>query len=123
MSHRRFRFGLVTVSPTDPKSWTSNARWAEDTGLSSLPLPEPPAPVPAPLTALASAAAVTTTSEVGTFVLANDFRNPFVLAREAATLALVLGGRFRLGLGLGAGQTALGYGELGIPVESDRIRF
>ncbi|WP_280348492.1 LLM class flavin-dependent oxidoreductase [Nocardia neocaledoniensis] len=121
MSHRPFRFGLVTVADARPTTWTSTARWAEDTGLSSLLLPELPAPVPAPLTALAYAAAATTTLEVGTFVLANDFRNPFVLAREAATLDLVSGGRFRLGLG--AGQTALGYGELGVPVESDRVRF
>ncbi|MFD5176983.1 LLM class flavin-dependent oxidoreductase [Nocardia sp. NPDC058379] len=121
MSHRPFRFGLVTVSPADATAWTATARRAEDAGFSSLLLPELPAPVPAPLTALAWAAASTTTLEVGTFVLANDFRNPFVLAREAATLDLVSGGRFRLGLG--AGQTALGYGELGVAVESDRIRF
>ncbi|WP_167456288.1 hypothetical protein [Nocardia neocaledoniensis] len=46
MSHRPFRFGLVTVSPADPKAWTATARWAEDTGLSSLLLPELPARCP-----------------------------------------------------------------------------
>ncbi|MEV4152663.1 LLM class flavin-dependent oxidoreductase [Nocardia salmonicida] len=121
MSHQPFRFGLVTVSPADTEAWTSTARWAEDTGISALLLPDLPAPVPAPLTALAYAAAATSTLGVGTWVLANDFRNPFVLAREAATLDLVSGGRFQLGLG--AGQTAIGYGELGIAAESDRIRF
>ncbi|MFI8975535.1 LLM class flavin-dependent oxidoreductase [Nocardia asteroides] len=121
MSHHPFRFGLVTVAAAEPDTWISTARWAEDAGFSALLLPELPAPVPAPLTALAYAAAVTTTLEVGTWVLANDFRNPFALAREAATLDLVSGGRFRLGLG--AGQTALGYGELGVPVEPGRVRF
>ncbi|MGW6620098.1 LLM class flavin-dependent oxidoreductase [Nocardia sp. NPDC055002] len=121
MSHHPFRFGLVTVSPADPKSWISTARWAEDAGISTLLLPDLPAPVPAPLTALSYAAATTTTLQVGTWVLANDFRNPFVLAREAATLDLVSGGRFQLGLG--AGQTAIGYGELGIAADSDRVRF
>lgn len=37
-SHHPFRFGLVTVTPADPKVWTSTARWAEDTGISALEL-------------------------------------------------------------------------------------
>ncbi|MFF2083884.1 LLM class flavin-dependent oxidoreductase [Nocardia sp. NPDC058176] len=121
MSPHPFRFGLVTVSASDAKAWTETARWAEDTGFSALLVPDLRAPVPAPLTALALAAAATTTLEVGTWVLANDFRNPVVLAREAATLDLLSGGRFRLGLG--AGNTGSGYADLGIAVESPAIRF
>lgn len=80
----------------------------------------PTAAGPAPLTPLAFAAAATTRLEVGTWVPANDFRNPVVVAREAATLDLLSGGRFRLGLG--AGPPANGYGDLGVTVESGAIR-
>ena len=120
MSTHPFRFGLVAVSAPAAKEWTATAQWAENAGFSALVVPDLPAPVPAPLTALAIAAAATTTLEVGTWVLANDFRNPVVVAREAATLDLLSGGRFRLGLG--AGQPANGYGDLGVDVASGAIR-
>lgn len=121
MSTNPFRFGLVTVSAPDAKAWTDTARWAEDIGLSALLVPDLPAPVPAPLTALAFAAAATSTLEVGTWVLANDFRNPVALAREAATLDLLSGGRFRLGLG--AGNPASGYADLGLEPAAAGVRF
>lgn len=38
---------------------------------------------------------------VGTYVIANDFRNPVLLAKEAATVDLLSGGRFELGIGVG----------------------
>lgn len=120
MSHHPFRFGVVAVSAPDAGRWTATARWAQDAGLASLLLPDLPAPVPAPFTALAVAAAATTTLEVGTWVLANDFRHPVVVAREAATLDLLSGGRFRLGLG--AGQPANGYDALGIAVDPGATR-
>ncbi|WP_280251335.1 LLM class flavin-dependent oxidoreductase [Nocardia abscessus] len=120
MSPRLFRFGVVAISAAGGKEWTATAQRAEDAGFSALLVPDLPPPVPAPLTALAFAAAATTRLEVGTWVLANDFRNPVVVAREAATLDLLSGGRFRLGLG--AGQPANGYGDLGVTVESGAIR-
>jgi probable F420-dependent oxidoreductase len=52
-----------------------------------------------PFTGLAAAAAVTT--RLGTIVLSNNFRHPAVLAHEAASLDLVSGGRFELGIGAG----------------------
>jgi probable F420-dependent oxidoreductase len=55
----------------------------------------------APLTALAVAAEATTRLRVGSMVIANDYRHPVVLAKEAATLDLLSGGRFELGLGAG----------------------
>ncbi|MGY1900706.1 LLM class flavin-dependent oxidoreductase [Nocardia gipuzkoensis] len=120
MSPRLFRFGVVAISAVGGKEWTATAQWAEDAGFSALLVPDLPPPVSAPLTALAFAAAATTRLEVGTWVLANDFRNPVVVAREAATLDPLSGGRFRLGLG--AGQPANGYGDLRVTVESGAIR-
>jgi len=54
-----------------------------------------------PLPALAAAAAATTTLRLGTLVLDNDFRNPLLLAREAATVDIISNGRFDLGIGAG----------------------
>jgi probable F420-dependent oxidoreductase len=55
----------------------------------------------APFTGLAAAAAVTTRLRLGTVVLSNDFRHPAIVAHEAASLHLVSGGRFELGIGAG----------------------
>ena len=49
-----------------------------------------------PIAALTAAAAATTRLRVGSYVFANDYRYPLVLAREAATLDLLSGGRFEL---------------------------
>ena len=54
-----------------------------------------------PLPALAAAAAATTTLRLGTLVLDNDFRNPLLLAREAATVDVISNGRLELGIGAG----------------------
>jgi probable F420-dependent oxidoreductase len=55
----------------------------------------------APFSSLAAAAAVTTRLRVGTIVLSNDFRHPAIVAHEAASLHLLSGGRFELGIGAG----------------------
>ena len=72
------------------------------------------------MVALAVAAEATTTLRVGTLVLDNDFRHPVVLAREAATLDVVTGGRFELGLG--AGWMTTDYEQSGIPMERPSVR-
>lgn len=120
MRPRPFRFGIVATEVTGATAWAQTAREAEDSGFAALLVPELPPPVPAPLPALAFAAAVTSTLELGTWVLANDFRNPVTVAREAATLDLLTGGRFRLGLG--AGQPGDGYAALGITAGSGAAR-
>jgi alkanesulfonate monooxygenase SsuD/methylene tetrahydromethanopterin reductase-like flavin-dependent oxidoreductase (luciferase family) len=54
---------------------------------------------------------VTTRPRVGNWVLANDLRNPVLLAREAGTLAALSDDRFDLGLGAGrADNDAAGIG-------------
>ena len=65
-----------------------------------------------PFAALAAAAAATTRLRVGAFVFANDYRHPLILAREAATLDLLSGGRFEMGLG--AGWMTGDYRQLGM---------
>ena len=55
-----------------------------------------------PLTYLAFVAARTTRIRLATAVLVMGFRNPVTVAKEAATIDHLSGGRFVLGLGIGA---------------------
>ena len=52
-------------------------------------------------TTLSALAAVTQGIRLGTLTLCNDFRNPALLAKMAASLDLLSGGRLELGLGAG----------------------
>lgn len=52
-------------------------------------------------TTLSALAAVTSRIRLGSLTLCNDFRNPALLAKMAATLDLISGGRLDLGLGAG----------------------
>jgi probable F420-dependent oxidoreductase len=56
----------------------------------------------APFPALVSAAEATQRIQLGTHVLNNDLRHPVLVAREAAALDLLSGGRLQLGLGAGS---------------------
>ena len=75
----------------------------------------------APFSALATVAASTERLRVGTFVAANDFRHPVVLAKEAATLDLLSGGR--LELGIGAGWLRSEYEAAGFPFDRPGVRI
>ncbi|MGE5635773.1 MAG: TIGR03560 family F420-dependent LLM class oxidoreductase [Nocardioidaceae bacterium] len=72
-------------------------------------------------TTLASLAAVTTTLRLGTLVSPATFRHPAVLAKSAATVDHVSGGRVELGMGAGwleAEHTAFGFP---FPAPSERM--
>ncbi|WP_067469767.1 TIGR03621 family F420-dependent LLM class oxidoreductase [Actinomadura macra] len=105
--HRRsFRFGVVGESIRSVDELVTTARRAEHLGYATLTLrdhyvTEPFGDQLAPLIALTAAAGATSTLRLGTMVLSNDFRHPVMLAKEAATLDHVSGGRFELGLGAG----------------------
>jgi probable F420-dependent oxidoreductase len=62
-----------------------------------------PAPISSlePLTTLAGIAAVTRRVRIGTLVLCAPFRHPALLARSAASIDLISGGRLDLGFGAG----------------------
>ncbi|HET9656529.1 MAG TPA: TIGR03621 family F420-dependent LLM class oxidoreductase [Kineosporiaceae bacterium] len=68
---------------------------------------------PSPFAMLATAAAVTTRVRLRTYVLDAGFWNPALLAREAATLDALSGGR--LDLGLGAGHKRAEHVDAGLP--------
>ena len=67
-----------------------------------------------------AAADATTRLRVGSFVFANDYRNPVMLAKEVATLDVLSGGRVEIGIG--AGWNTRDYRELGISYDAPAMR-
>ena len=108
------RFVRTEIRPLDGRDVGEVARRAEADGFDvvctadHLGLPDPFSP-------LAVAAAATSTLRVGTLVVNHDLWNPVVLARAAATLAVLSGGRFELGIG--AGHAEVEYQAAGIPYD------
>jgi probable F420-dependent oxidoreductase len=119
---RPFRFGVVAGFARSAEEWTARARQVEALGYSTLLVPDGLRYTLAPLPALTAAAAATSTLRVGTYVLANDFRNPVLLAKDAATLDLLSGGRFELGLGVGRPAAAEDNRMLGLAFDPGGVR-
>jgi probable F420-dependent oxidoreductase len=120
MPVRAFRFGYVARTVAPGASWMDKARRVEALGYSILVMPDHFRNQLAPVPALTAAALATTRLRVGSLVFANDFRHPAVLAKEVATIDLLSGGRFELGLG--AGWMRSEYEQAGIPYEAPGIR-
>ncbi len=123
MAHdRRFRFAAqLSSSPGGTAgSWADQARRAEAFGYSALLMPDHFGDQLAPVPALAAVAAATSTLRMGSLVFGNDYRHPVVLAKEAATLDLLSGGRFELSLG--AGWMRTDYEEAGITYDTPKVR-
>ena len=122
---RPFRFGVIGETITSRERLLDRAHRAEALGYSTLLLrdhimAEPFGDQLAPLVALMAVAAATRTLRVGTLVLNNDHRHPVVLAKEAATLDLLSGGRFELGIG--AGWLREEYERAGMPFDPPAVR-
>lgn len=101
IASRPFRFGVQMRNATTPEQWLERARRAENLGYSVLTMPDHFGDQFSSVPALTAAAVATSTLRVGTYVLSNDFRHPVELAKEAATLDFLSGGRFELGIGAG----------------------
>lgn len=97
------------------------ARRAEELGFSSVTVSDHLDDQPAPLIALTAVAAATSTIRLLPLVLANDYRQPVVLAKELATLDAFSGGR--LEFGIGAGWMTSDYDFAGIPNDSPGTRI
>src|SRR5207245_4631886 len=98
---RPLRFGVQLTGADSPEAWIEKAKRAESLGYSVATIVDHMGDQLAPIPALAAIAMATTTIRIGTMVLANDWRNPLLVAREAATLDLLSGGRLELGIGAG----------------------
>ena len=105
-TERRLRFGVVNEVIPGRDGWIDHVHQAEDSGVDTLLIRDHIAPGPfgpqlAPLATASAVAAHSTRLRVGTMVLSNDYRNPVLLAHEAATIDWLSGGRLELGLGAG----------------------
>ena len=126
MRHPRpFRFGLLGESVRSATELVETARRAEVAGFATFLLrdhfiAEPFGHQLAPLAALATVAAATETLRMGSLVLCNDYRHPVLLAKEVATLDLLSGGRFELGLGAGFSRPE--YEAAGLPYDPPGVR-
>ncbi|MFC9975937.1 TIGR03621 family F420-dependent LLM class oxidoreductase [Spirillospora sp. NPDC127200] len=118
---RPFRFGAVLRAAGSAAEWAAKARRLEDSGFDALLVPDHlVGPRFAPLAAMTAAACATTRLRVGTLVLANDFRHPAVLAKEAATLDVLSDGR--LEFGIGTGWMAHDYDRAGLVLDPPGVR-
>ena len=104
--------------PRAGTDWVERARRVEQLGYSILVVPDHFRDHLAPVPALTAAALATTRLRVGSLVFSNDFRHPAVLAKEAATIDVLSGGRFELGLG--RGMAARGVRPDGHPLRRAR---
>ena len=116
-----FRFAVMAHFARSPADWTARARRAEELGYDVLLVPDHLGGQLSPVPALAAVAMATTRLRIGSFVFANDFRQPLVLAREAATLDWLSAGRFEFGIG--AGWNTGDYRQLGIPYPRPGLRI
>lgn len=120
-SDRPFRFSLTSSATTEPGEFRDLARKAEDLGYDALSIADHLDNQLAPMVALTAAAEATTTLRLLTLVLANDYRHPVVLAKEATALDLFSDGR--LELGVGAGWMASDYEQAGIVLDRPGVRI
>lgn len=115
-----FRFGIVSAASSHD-AWVGLARRAEELGYSTLLMPDRVMMGLSILTALSVAAEATTSLRVGSYVFANDYRHPALLAKELASLDVLSNGRVEIGLGAGVGGGD--YEQLGIPFDSAGTRI
>ena len=107
----------VVLWEREPAALRAKAARAEELGFASVAVGDHlMADGIAPLTSCAIIVSAAERVRVGPLVLNNDLRHPVVLAREAAMLAQLSGGRFELGLG--AGYARRQYERAGIPFSS-----
>lgn len=111
---RDFRFSFNVFGIPSREALQERCRRAENAGFHTVFAPDHLG-APAPFPVLQAAADVTEHLRVGTLVLNAPFWNPALLAREAASVDVLSGGR--LELGLGAGHMKHEFDAAGIPWE------
>ena len=115
-----FRFG-VQLHSLLPEGWIERVRRIEALGYSTVFWPDHFSPQWDPVASLAAVAAVTERIRVGSLVYDVDYRHPVVLAKSAATIQLLSGGRHEFGLGAGWMETD--YVQAGIAYDRPGIRI
>lgn len=117
------RFGAATIYVRiPPKNWIQTVQRIEELGYSTL-FEQDHFDTQAydPIVLLSTAAAATKELNLGTLVFDVDYRHPVILARTAAALHLLSGGRFEFGIG--AGWKKNDYIMAGIPYDKPIVRI
>lgn len=118
---RRVRFGINTAAAPDWGATRDFVQTAEGLGFDALMMPDHPAVLPSGTwTTLAALAAATRTIRLGTLVSCVHYWNPVVLARHAADVDRLSGGR--LVLGLGSGDQPVEFRQMGMAYPPVRER-
>ena len=115
-----FRFG-VQLHELPAEDWRDRVRRIEALGYSTIFWPDHFGSQWEPVAALAAVAAATETIRVGSLVYDVDYRHPVVLAKVAATIHLLSGGRSEFGIG--AGWMESDYREAGIRFDRPGLRI
>jgi alkanesulfonate monooxygenase SsuD/methylene tetrahydromethanopterin reductase-like flavin-dependent oxidoreductase (luciferase family) len=115
---RPFRFA-TGIGPGSVDDWREFARRAEVLGYARVGIGDYMSAPLEPGIALTAAALATTTIKVGN-VFDNDFRHPAVLAKVAASIDVLSGGR--LEFMIGAGWMKIEYDQIGIPFDPPGVR-
>lgn len=110
---RAFRFAVQGGPFGDPAALAAHARHVEALGYAELWSFDHVGAVD-PFVPLVAAALATTRLRVGPLVLNNEFHHPALLARTAATVDRITGGR--LTLGLGTGYQLSEHDAIGVPL-------
>lgn len=118
---QKFRFGVQASRAASGDAWREKARKIEDLGYSTLFVPDHFDDQFTPTPALMAAAEATTTLRVGGMVFDNDYRHPLIFAKEAATIDVLSGGRYELGIG--AGWMKTDYDAAGMTYDRPGIRI
>lgn len=116
---REFRFGIGVRSVRSPERFRDRVRRFAEQGYHVVHVPDhlgAPAPFPV-MTAAADAANI----RVGTFVLNAAFYKPALLARDAAAVDVLSGGRLELGLGTGYVREEFEAAEMPYPSAGERV--
>jgi len=129
-----FRFSLQCFNTDSPASWRQLISKTEDLGYSTFFLADHflstgpaldstyhPPQMLAAVPAIAMALEQTKTLRVGCRVFCNDYRHPIILAKEAATMDYLSGGR--LEFGIGAGWIKNEYDAVNLPFDEFPERF
>jgi probable F420-dependent oxidoreductase len=121
---RGFRFMLTLPAPQGGRaSWRDALLAVEDAGIDTVAAADhfTGGWLYEPLVSLAAAAELTTSLRLQTNVLCNDYRHPVQVHRMAATLDVVSGGRFELGIG--GGWLRTDYEAAGLPFDDPGVRI
>jgi probable F420-dependent oxidoreductase len=118
---RPFRFGYTGGASSRRQKLLDSARTVEALGYSTFGLADHFVRPLAPLVAGQAVADATTTLRITQTVLAQDFREPAVLAKELATLDVLSEGRLQVGLG--AGWLQQEYDDAGMRFDPAPVRI